>query len=121
MGVRTRIVVTDSFDGKELPEDTKPIKVQVGRRAWDLYLSDTNAGKFWSQLEKWTKDEPEQSAASTSVRSRSAASSGVIIDPEQRRKIREWAQATGYKHNGKAIGDRGRIPQEAINAYNMAH
>lgn len=121
MGIKTRIIVTDSFDGKELPEDTTPIRVQVGRRAWDLYLCEDNTKKFYEQLRKWTRDEKEQPVSTAAPRSRQAAGHAASIDPEQRRKIREWAQATGFEHNGKKIGDRGRIPQEVVDAYNIAN
>lgn len=121
MGVRQKLIVEDSFDGKDLPEDTQPITVTVGRKSWDLYLSDANAGKFYDQLEKWTKNEPEKAAETFAAARKSPARSAARTDPEQTKRIREWLQSTGYLYKGKQISDRGRIPQEALDAYSEAH
>lgn len=46
---------------------------------------------------------------------RSLGTAPATVDPAQRKAIRTWAQANGFK-----VGDRGRIPQEAIDAYQAA-
>jgi hypothetical protein len=35
--------------------------------------------------------------------------------------IRAWAQEAGIKYKDKPLGDRGRIPQEIIEAYDKAN
>ena len=45
MRVRTVQVVEDSIDGKPLPEDTQPLMISLGRRSWQLFLSDANREK----------------------------------------------------------------------------
>lgn len=40
-----------------------------------------------------------------------------IADRERLKAIREWARANGYPD----LGDRGRIPQAIVSAYEVAH
>lgn len=120
MGVRTVQIITDSLDGKDLPEDTKPITVSLGRKSWDLYLSDANLEKFYSAMDKFTKNEPEHTATAFSVSRKTSPEKGKR-DPEMLREIRAWAQSEGITHNGKPLSDRGRIPNEVIAQWEQSH
>lgn len=121
MGRKTVQVITDDLDGKELPEDTKPVALSMGRTTYNLYLSDDNHGKLLAALEPFISGAETASAGAAS--SRSTAPSA---DKEKLRKVREWAQATKYTYtNAKGdkvtLGDRGRIPQEVVDAYDAAN
>lgn len=109
-----RYVLVDDYDGKELDSDTKPTRVSIGRKAWNLYLSDDNLGKLYEALEPFTKDAEQDSGSQSAPKPTS--------DRARTRAIREWAQAQGIKQpNGKPLGDRGRIPKEIEDAYDEAH
>lgn len=121
MGRKT--VLVDDLDGTELPEDTAPITLSLGRSTYNLYLSDKNHGKLMDALTPFIEN---AEAVNTSARiGRSAAAQG-LANKDKLKKVREWAQSTGYKYkNAKGeevtLGDRGRIPQEVIDAYDEAN
>jgi hypothetical protein len=113
MGVKNVQIITDSFDEKQLPEETKPITITVGKRSWDLYLSDDNAGKFYDQLDKWTKNEPEKTSGSAPFKpSWKRPKSGT----DELKAMRAWGQENGF-----TVSDRGRVSQAVQDAYRAAH
>lgn len=109
-----KTILIDDFDGKELPEDTKPIRLSIDRKTWAVYLSDDNYGKLLEALEPFIKD-AEQGT-------NQQAPSQPKNDRARTQAIREWAQANDIKQpNGKPLGDRGRIPDEIVKQYDAAH
>lgn len=123
MPKQVRAVILDDLDGKELPEDTQPITLSMGRTTYNLYLSESNHEKLLKAVTPFIENaETATGAASRTPRSSSAASA----DKEKMKKVREWAQATKFKFkdaqgNEKTLGDRGRIPDEVVAAYDKAH
>lgn len=116
MGRKT--VLVDDLDGKELPDGTAPVTLSLGRTTYNLYLSEKNHGKLLEALNPFIEN------AETTTATRTAARAGS--DKDKLKKVREWAQATGYSYkNAKGedvtLGDRGRIPQEVVDAYDAAH
>lgn len=104
-----RYVLVDDYSGDELPEDTSPVRLSLGRKAYNLYLSDKSLEALYSALEPFVKDaETDTGKASPNQKS---------SDRERIKAIRTWAQNKNIKHNGKPLGDRGRIPQEIVDAY----
>lgn len=115
-----KYVLVDDYDGAELPEDTRPVKLSVDRTSYNLYLSDANRDKLLAALEPFVKD----AETSSSTGRRTAGSPKANQD--RMRAVREWAQAnnvtyTDAQGNEKTLGDRGRIPQEVLDAYEAAH
>lgn len=120
MGRKT--VLVDDVDGKELPEDTQPVQLSLGRTTYNLYLSEKNHGKLLEALEPFISNAETSKVSSILSAGRSKALSAAGADKEKMKKVREWAQTTGYtftdaQGNEKTVGDRGRIPQEVIDAY----
>ena len=118
---QTITVLTDDYDGKELPEDTTPVRLSLGRSTYNLYLSDKSHGKLLEVLNPFIEN-AEKAAPAVGTPARSSSSA----DKERLKAVREWAQATGFKYtNAKGeettLGDRGRIPQEVIDAYDAAN
>lgn len=119
-----RYVLVDDFDGKELPEDTDPVHLSLGRTTYALYLSEKNHGKLLEALNPFIESaETVATNRVSATRSSSTASSG---DKEKLKKVREWAIASNYEYtNAKGerttLGDRGRIPAEVIEAYEKAN
>jgi hypothetical protein len=118
MGRKT--VLVDDHDGKELPDDTKPLRLSVAGWTYDLYLSEKNADALMKAISPFTEN------AELVKETRATPSRAGSSDKEKLKKVREWAQATGYTYkNAKGeevtLGDRGRIPQEVLDAYDAAN
>jgi Lsr2 len=105
----------DDLDGK--PAD-RTVEFGLDGTNYTIDLSDANAGKLRKALDPFI-------AAGTRVgrgsagrgAARPAASSGRAGgDRDQNRAIREWAV-----QNGHQVSERGRIPQNVIDAYRAAH
>lgn len=120
MGRKT--VLVDDLDGTELPEDTQPIRLSLGRTTYSLYLSDKNHEKLLEAVTPFIEN-AETVQGSTAPRSATPAKSA---DKERLRAVREWAQSTGFKYKNAAgeevtLGDRGRIPDAVVKAYDEAN
>ena len=113
MGRRT--VLVDDYDGEELPSDTAPLRLSLGRKTYRLYLGEKSLEALYDALEPFTKDAEVEGSSSTPAPTQKA-------DRERVKAVRAWAQAEGIKQpNGKPLGDRGRIPDEIFKAYDDAH
>ncbi len=123
MGIKRQVTVyEDSLDGKEIQEaDVFKINLTVGRTSWELPLSEKNAEKFNDEIKKWTEREEPLSKQTFTATRKSPATTKPRTDPNQTKAIREWLKDTNYQYKGKPISDRGRIPAEALEAYEAAH
>jgi len=122
-----KTVLLDDFDGTELPDDTKPLRVVVGDAAYDVYLSEDNSAKFEEAIEPFinTAERVSQSTPRTQAVRASAGTSAKAADRERNRKAREWARSTGFEYPGadgkmRTLGERGRVPEEVIKAWEEA-
>lgn len=116
---QTIVQLLDDYDGKPLPEDTKPVSLKLGRTTYNLYLSDKNHGKLLEVLTPFI----EGAETDTAQPVRPMVSNS---DKERNKAVRAWAQSTGFKFKNAAgeevsLGDRGRIPQEVYDAYDKAN
>jgi hypothetical protein len=121
-----RYVLVDDYDGKELPEDTAPVSLSLGRTTYNLYLSEDNHGKLLETLEPFIKDAETAKPSGSDRAPRNTTSGGGTADKEKLKAVRAWAQSTGFKYkNAKGedvtLGDRGRIPAEVVKAYEEAN
>ena len=102
----------DDLDGK--PAD-RTIEFGLDGVTYTIDLSDANAGKLRKALDPYI-------AAGTRVSRRAAGRSAArpgssrSSDRDQNKAIREWASKNGYE-----VSERGRIPQNVIEAYRAAH
>lgn len=116
-----KYVLLDDFDGKELPDDTAPVRLSLGRTTYNLYLSEDNHGKLLKALDPFIADAETESTRSTAQTGRQGTASNSA-EKEKLRKVREWAIATGFEYTNSAgetkkLGDRGRIPDSVVEAY----
>lgn len=116
-----KYVLLDDYDGKELPDDTQPVNLSLGRTTYALYLSEKNHGKLMEVLDPFIKD-----AETTRTTTASAPKATAKADKDKLKRVRAWAQETGYKFKGadgeeRTLGDRGRIPEEVVSAYEAAN
>lgn len=100
----TRTVLVDDMDGGDA--DTT-IAFVINGESYSLDLSPANAAKFHEAIQPFVAAAKERAAKHAS--SFDAELAGV----EQRTAIREWARKKGLE-----VSDRGRIPQDIIDAYN---
>lgn len=121
-----KTVLLDDYDGTELPDDTKPLRVVVGNAEYEVYLSEENSAKFEEAIKPFIEnaERVEQSSTRTQA-TRAAASGSKAADRERNRKAREWARSTGFEYPGadgkmRTLGDRGRVPEEVIKAWEEA-
>lgn len=108
--------ILDSYDGKELPQETEAVRLTYGRQSWNLYLSDANRKKLDAVIDQWTKDEPESSASAPASAPKSRRSPAARSSAEDLTAVREWAREHGYE-----VSDRGRIKAEIWEAYRAAN
>lgn len=133
-----RYVLIDDYDGKELDQGTQPLRLALGRRAWNLYLSDDNTSALYEALEPFVKEaEPAQdsysdtraAAAPAGTRQRRSGADRAEADrikatkKAQRDDMAAWAKQSNEndKTEYKVPGDRGRIQAELVDAYYAAN
>ena len=120
-----KYVVIDDLDGKELPESMEPMRLTWGSVSWDLFLSDKNQDKINEVITGWTQTAQTVRPATANpvaVRRRNKTAGPSLSDLDVTRAlfmehpaVKAWEQETG-----KGIGERGRIPVAAIEAYQAA-
>lgn len=121
MGRKT--VLLDDLDGTELPDDTQPIYLSLGRTKYALYLTESNHDKLLKAVGPFIEN--AETVANTPSSSTPASSKASDADRERNAKIRHWAIDTGFKYeNAKGemvtLGDRGRIPDVVAKAWEDA-
>jgi hypothetical protein len=117
-----KFVLVDDYDGSDLPDDTKPVTLSLGRTTYSIYLSEKNHGKLMEALDPFITNAETTSTTTTAVRSAASSSAASSYDKIERAAARKWAQDTGFKFKGadgseKTLGDRGRIPDEVMEAF----
>jgi hypothetical protein len=120
-----KYVVIDDLDGKELPEDTESIRLTWGAVSWDLFLSEKNQDKINEVITSWTENAETVRATATTPtasrkRNKSAGPSLSDLDVSRAEFMEHPAVKAWEKQTGKSIGERGRVPVAAIEAYQAA-
>ena len=110
-----RQVITTLIDDLDGKKADLTIEFALDGTAYTIDLSQANAGKLRKALDPFI-------AAGTRVgrapgrRAAGTATGRATPSREENRAIREWAQRAGHQ-----ISERGRIPQNVIDAYQAAH
>ncbi len=113
----------DDLDGSELPDDFRPTRFSLEGTEYEIDLSEENVDRLREALSPFIDaarqvqprfgNAPAQSRGSSTKRRSSSSSSS---DSSRLAEIRTWANQNGYP-----TGDRGRLRQEIIDAYEAAH
>jgi hypothetical protein len=115
MAKKTITILTDDLDGEELPAGSRSTRFALDGVEYEIDLSATNARALADALAPYI-------AAGRRVGGARGASTGrpraraKSADAERLGAIRAWAQGNGY-----AVGDRGRIKAEIVEAFDAAH
>lgn len=101
------VQIVDDLTGKTLDgEDINRIKFAVDGKEYLLEVSNANAEKFYAAMEKWV------AAAQPVKKGRSKRLSRA----KEIRAVRAWAIENGYE-----VSERGRVPNDILEAYQEAN
>lgn len=105
----------DDLDGK--PAD-RTVEFGIDGVNYSIDLSEANAGKLRTTLDTYIEAGRRLGRSGTaSSTSRPASRSATTPNRrDENREIRAWAAQNGFE-----VSERGRIPQEVIDAYRTAH
>jgi hypothetical protein len=107
------VQLIDDLDGGEAAET---VAFSLDGSQYEIDLSKKNAAKLRDALAVYVGG--ARRAGRSSARSQvTSARRGrsARTDREQSQAMREWARKNGHK-----VGDKGRIPQHIVDAYNSA-
>ena len=112
MARREIVVLEDDLDGGKADET---VKYALDGVQYEIDLSEKNATKLRNAFADYISHSRRVGRGGVVVGGRAAARArgSAAADREQNKAIRGWA-----KRKGKAISDRGRIPQEIVDEYN---
>ena len=119
MAKKTITILTDDIDGTELPAGSRSTRFALDGIEYEIDLSAENARALADALAPYISagrrvgGSRAASSGSGSGSRRTRSSGG---DAERLSAIRAWAQGNGY-----AVGDRGRIKAEIVEAYEAAN
>lgn len=89
-----------------------------GKR-YEMELSNANALKLRSLLSPWIANARSAGAVRRSIRSsvgQKPRTAGSSLAKEQRTAIRDWARGQGME-----VSTRGRLSEDLVKAYELAH
>jgi len=109
MAKKTITRLVDDLDGG-LAHETVTFELDGNR--YEIDLSTKNAKKLRSEIAVYIDNGSRVSNRSSTAKSKAGRGAPAIMDKEQNRAIREWAQ-----HRGLAVADRGRIKRDIVEAF----
>lgn len=109
-----RKLIDDMEDG-EVPADGTVLFGLDGKN-FEIDLSKKNADTLRAFLNRYI---PNSRQAGKAPRQHKVSQASVISDynPEQRKAMRDWARKNGWPE----LSDRGRVPADAIEAFEKSH
>jgi hypothetical protein len=116
MSTKTEIHLIDDIDGTKA---ARTITFALDRTTFEIDLSDDNADRLGEALMPFiaaARPVKDPGAATSAPRSARKASAGTRSRTDQS-DVRTWARANGWP----TLGDRGRMPADALAAYRAAH
>ena len=117
MAKKTITILTDDLDGEELPAGSRSTRFALDGVEYEIDLSAANARALADALAPYISAGRRVGGSArggSAARPRSRGAKGA--DAERLAAIRSWAQGNGY-----AVGDRGRIKAEIVEAFDAAH
>ncbi|GAA2066631.1 histone-like nucleoid-structuring protein Lsr2 [Williamsia deligens] len=104
----------DDIDGKVLDE-FETVRWSLDGRQYEFDTSPKHAQQFRDSLTKYV-EASRAVAGRRGARRATPASGGGTRSKEQTQAIRDWANSNGFE-----VSNRGRIPIEAVEAFEAAH
>ncbi|CAG7843831.1 Nucleoid-associated protein Lsr2 [Pseudoclavibacter triregionum] len=117
MAQKVLIQLVDDLDGTELSEGAgETVEFALDGRSYEIDLSTENAKRLRDALAEFV--DAARPASSRGGRRSSGSVSARGGQSGKRRdlaEVRVWARANGFK-----VSDRGRVPQNVLDAYDEA-
>lgn len=108
--------LVDDIDGTVLePGQGETVLFSIDGTAYEIDLTDAHAGALRTAMAPYIEAGRRVTAASAAAASAAGSKRrrGGQVDYGP---VREWAKANGY-----TVSDRGRVPQNVLDAYHAAH
>ncbi|MCI2264762.1 histone-like nucleoid-structuring protein Lsr2 [Sediminivirga luteola] len=112
MAQKVKVILIDDLDGGEAAET---VRFGLDGVDYEIDLSQQHAEELRGALSPYLGKARRVSAARSRARRTQSGGSGSSSGGSLT-KVRAWAREQGYQ-----IGDRGRVPQEIVEAYKAAH
>jgi len=110
MAQRTQVFLTDDLDGTNIPAGKgETITFTLDGRAYEIDLTSKNGNALRKALTPYIKAGRPVRASRVARVKRTQVGADV-------RTIKEWARANGYE-----VNDRGRIPNDIREAFDLAN
>jgi hypothetical protein len=116
MAKKTITILTDDLDGEELPAGSRSTRFALDGVEYEIDLSAANARELADALAPFIAAGRRVGGGARTASGSRPRSRAKGADAERLAAIRSWAQGNGY-----AVGDRGRIKAEVVDAYDAAH
>ena len=116
MAKKTITILTDDLDGEELPAGSRSTRFALDGVEYEIDLSAANARALADELAPYIAAGRRVGGSARGVSSSRPRARAAGADAERLGAIRAWAQGNGY-----AVGDRGRIKAEIVEAYDAAN
>lgn len=110
MAQKTIVTLIDDLDSGDADET---VAFALDGSAYEIDLSAKNAAHLRDALAKYVANARRANGRAPRVASSSTRRRPGRTDREQTHAMREWARSNGHK-----IGEKGRIPQHIVEAYN---
>lgn len=112
MAKQTLVQIVDDLDGTVVNEgEGETISFALRGVEYEIDLKNANVDKFDKALAKYV-----EVATRVGGRKRTKVATGRGGDKSQMQAIRQWARENGWE-----VSDRGRIPQDVVEAFDEAH
>lgn len=103
MAQQVKVLLIDDLDGSDADET---VKFGLDGRDYEMDLTSDHAAELREVLSRYV-------SVSRKLSKLGAPMKKTIIAPQRdNRAVREWANANGY-----SVSDRGRIPEDIVEAY----
>ena len=102
-----KYVLVDDLDGTELPDDTRPINLTLGRSSYSLYLSDDNHAKLLEAVGPFIENAEKVTGATATVKSATDDGGWSKTDKQA---ARYWAIETGLSTRTSKPRTRTAVP-----------
>lgn len=117
MARKVQILLVDDLDGTDLGANGETVAFGLGGERYEIDLSHANAEKLKNTLGEYVSAARNVTRQKGSAgKPRGAGRSGGRMDRELAMTIRGWARNNGWPK----LGERGRIPAEAVDAWHAA-
>ncbi|MEO9137970.1 MAG: Lsr2 family protein [Jatrophihabitans sp.] len=110
MAQKTIVTLIDDIDSGEADET---VSFAIDGSSYEIDLSTKHAAQLRDSLAKYVANARRASGRAPRPATSSSRRRPGRTDREQTHAMREWARANGHK-----IGEKGRIPQHIVEAYN---